>query len=953
VQLGTLSFPAQIDSTQPSNVVNQTTCGDIQRDQPICSSIEMARLVFYEIINMQYLLLPNTYFWQNISFGREGSSIFGNTSNPRDTIIDCGGSRCFEFCKAPVYVKGLSKRCFPPINLEYLTFRNGFVKDGNGGVMNNFPAVLVLQRRPVVLAHLIFEHNVVKNGSGGALAFGNRQERASITMHDVVFHSNEVYGGAGGALYIDSSEFTGSQLKFFNNSALVGGFYSTLVSNNTYYNTTNSSSTTNSTGTTNNTGTTNSSNTTRTNSTSNSTDNYVPSSSSSSTIPNNPLSDQLTPRPSILVNMTGSGGAIAVTASQTGSVVTLSDSKVYSNTAENSGGGIFLLRSKLYVIPGTTNPSEVLLTNNTASLGGNIYIESSSVIGKRSESNTGPFHFVVRSGSAANFGGGMVCVGSTLDINWSLFEYNSAGISGGGLYGVLCLMNGVLSVFRHNEAGNSGGGAMFFQSISNIVLDRITVNNNFASGPGGGISAIECRSFFLTASSIFLNSASEGGGLYLIEILSRPEIQNDLIKDNTARDGGGGGLLWDKQQPLLLRTEIEQNVHRLQDDVMSMFSGNVAQYGSQIASGIVALTSTMPMERNAFFNTKAFDPEITVFVLDHYNNLVRRRNRPTSVIASVKSGKCISAACTDRSCIHTPDQYALSTCPTVSQALFGKPVQEIPGLAGTVNFTGLGLRGWPGNHTLRLEIPGISQIYRVVNIYDCMRGQYLQKEEGIDGGACMNCPSGWAKNVTGIFPCHACNAGFACAAGSFVPKSCVPGEYQDRNEQQNCLSCSPGRYTNATEMLHCFSCIGGKYSAFPGSTTCDECVAGRSTSSANSVICQSCDSGRYAPLNASLKCSNCPSGYSKNGTGNVGCNICLEGTYASNVGGFFCLTCDEGSIAPMEGAIGCASCLAGQFANQSKICSGKQQEQQLRVVERVSYVRFICVVCPNWGCCIL
>ena len=135
----------------------------------------------------------------------------------------------------------------------------------------------------------------------------------------------------------------------------------------------------------------------------------------------------------------------------------------------------------------------------------------------------------------------MVCVGSTLDINWSLFEYNSAGISGGGVYGVLCLMNSLLSVFRFNDAGDSGGGAMFFQSISNIVLDRVTVNNNYAEGPGGGLAAIECRSFFLTASSIFQNSASEGGGLYLIEILAPPEIQNDVIKDNTARDGGGGG----------------------------------------------------------------------------------------------------------------------------------------------------------------------------------------------------------------------------------------------------------------------------------------------------------------------------------------------------------------------------------------------------------------------------
>jgi hypothetical protein len=45
VQLGTLSFPAQIDTGKPSNVVNLTTCEDIQRAEPICSSIEMARKV--------------------------------------------------------------------------------------------------------------------------------------------------------------------------------------------------------------------------------------------------------------------------------------------------------------------------------------------------------------------------------------------------------------------------------------------------------------------------------------------------------------------------------------------------------------------------------------------------------------------------------------------------------------------------------------------------------------------------------------------------------------------------------------------------------------------------------------------------------------------------------------------------------------------------------------------
>ena len=181
---------------------------------------------------------------------------------------------------------------------------------------------------------------------------------------------------------------------------------------------------------------------------------------------------------------------------------------------------------------------------------------------------------------------------------------------------------------------------------------------------------------------------------------------------------------------------------------------------------------------NSYFNTKPFDPAITVLVLDFYGNLVRRRNRPTSVIASVKSGQCISAACTDISCmqLRKPNRYTLSVCPTASQSMLGKPVQEIPGLAGTVNFTGLGLRGWPGNHTMRLEIPGISQIYREVNIHNCGPGEYLHVEQGVDGGACIDCPSGFSKNESGIWPCELCAAGFACVTRSRVPTSCIPGE---------------------------------------------------------------------------------------------------------------------------------------------------------------------------------
>lgn len=353
---------------------------------------------------------------------------------------------------------------------------------------------------------------------------------------------------------------------------------------------------------------------------------------------------------------------------------------------------------------------------------------------------------------------------------------------------------------------------------------------------------------------------------------------------------------------------------------MPMFYGNVAQYGNQIASGITELRSTMG-EGNWYNNKKPFHPVITVFVLDFYGNIVRRRNRPTSVIATVRSGMCVSSDCTDIICVDKPDRFELSKCPTVSQGLFGKPVAEIPGLAGTVNFTGLGLRGWPGHHTMRIEIPGISQIYRGVNVYNCKRGEFLHFESGVDGGSCEQCPSGYFKNISGIWPCLECPAGVGCKAGSYVPKKCQPGEMQPEKMQQSCLSCSPGQYSNRTESTKCYSCSAGKFSQESKSTLCQECPAGRSTNGKNSVVCGSCDSGRYAPHNGSLKCFDCEKGWSKNGTANVKCEICLPGFFSENVGAYFCTQCAEGTIAISQGQSNCDPCNAGSFANDSKICS--------------------------------
>ena len=221
VQLGTLSFPAFIYPHADPGEVNLTSCEDIKAAIPRCPNILLVRQVFFEIVDMRIALQPNNvYNFSDISFGREGVSIFANgTDNPRDTVVDCNGTRCFKFCERPYYIRGAKDRCFPPTSLAMLTFRNGRVKNGDGGVMMLVPAVLVLQRRSTHIKDCIFTDNHVVGGNGGAIAAKSKLERAAIFITRSTFYGNTVSGGAGGAIMLDSSEMTFTDVQVYENDA--------------------------------------------------------------------------------------------------------------------------------------------------------------------------------------------------------------------------------------------------------------------------------------------------------------------------------------------------------------------------------------------------------------------------------------------------------------------------------------------------------------------------------------------------------------------------------------------------------------------------------------------------------------------------------------------------------------------------------------------------------------
>ena len=200
---------------------------------------------------------------------------------------------------------------------------------------------------------------------------------------------------------------------------------------------------------------------------------------------------------------------------------------------------------------------------------------------------------------------------------------------------------------------------------------------------GGNVFSLLYNDLFPSAYlfPFFHSSLLHSGGLYVEDTLTVPLIENTAIVQNKAVDGGGGGVMWIATPP----TEIGNvRIHN-----------NQAQYGNNIASGIVALLTSV---QGAIMTSNFLPivPEIKVSIVDHYGNLVKRRNQATTVVATVFSEYCMYRTndCPTSSLYDAVPEC--HNCVGIAQSVFGKPAQEIPGLAGTVNFTGLGIRAWPG-----------------------------------------------------------------------------------------------------------------------------------------------------------------------------------------------------------------------------------------------------------------
>ena len=233
-----------------------------------------------------------------------------------------------------------------------------------------------------------------------------------------------------------------------------------------------------------------------------------------------------------------------------------------TNNTASLGGGIYLRESTMTV----SHPIEI--SRNTADYGGGIYAFLSSIESTSEKVNN---HIMITNNNASQNGGGIYAIASTIKTSRSLvnIDLNTALVNGGGIYASASTIKISRShvTLDSNAALNNGGG-MYLKQGSKLYLLEIEArtnveiflkicNNNALYG--GGIFVDDWHlniDYSLTAAKTICEGNSPSGGTYdcflqtlYLNKLTTPNhwtLVNTLLFNNTATKSGAaifGGLL--------------------------------------------------------------------------------------------------------------------------------------------------------------------------------------------------------------------------------------------------------------------------------------------------------------------------------------------------------------------------------------------------------------------------
>ena len=205
--------------------------------------------------------------------------------------------------------------------------------------------------------------------------------------------------------------------------------------------------------------------------------------------------------------------------------ITIVNSQINQNVTGDYGAGAAFEDTLLWI-----DNTDIVSNTNLASDGGGLNLEGSQGILQSSR---------VLSNTALDSSGGGVYVsyGSTLDISDSEIAYNWTAGDGGGITvdggGQFTMDN---SYVHHNDAPFYDGGGLAIYPSGVVTVTRSIIAFNGAGDEGGGVFINSAPNHFIN-NTISHNQADYGGGVFI----SKASVQfiNNTMSHNQADYGGG------------------------------------------------------------------------------------------------------------------------------------------------------------------------------------------------------------------------------------------------------------------------------------------------------------------------------------------------------------------------------------------------------------------------------
>jgi predicted outer membrane repeat protein len=279
----------------------------------------------------------------------------------------------------------------------------------------------------------------------------------------------------------------------------------------------------------------------------------------------------------------GSGGGIDVLA--TGGTLNISDSSIIENSAGLSGGGIAFAQEKSVTISNTLVSANMLtgtglsnegggifgflaptgavfdiggsrISNNTATLGGGLYLGSSGTPAITIKNTKITGNIAVKGGTGSGGGlylatGKAVIAGSTIRANAA--PYNGGGIQAEGIESLKVSGSTISGNQTTSSSGGLGGGGLFVESSGSPMVPVTILNSEFTGnqtfGSGGGLYAANDLALNISGSTFSGNQAEQGGGgiaasgatSNAVDVtVTGCTISGNLIPTG---NGGGGGFI--------------------------------------------------------------------------------------------------------------------------------------------------------------------------------------------------------------------------------------------------------------------------------------------------------------------------------------------------------------------------------------------------------------------------